>query len=123
MALIVLALPIVRGKQEAWRRFCQELQGTRRDEFEASRQRHGIHEEAAWLVLGESGDLAILLLHVDEPGSLLARLGSSSKPFDIWFRHQVCTLHGVDLAQPPRTLYGELTFFWHANEVHERKMR
>ena len=42
MAGIILTFPIVAGKVEAWRRFCQELSGSRRQMYESSRQRLGI---------------------------------------------------------------------------------
>ena len=39
---IVLTFPILAGKVEAWRRFCQELAGSRSILYEASRRRLGI---------------------------------------------------------------------------------
>ena len=42
MSGIVLTFPILAGKVEAWRRFCQEISGSRRQMYEASRQRLGI---------------------------------------------------------------------------------
>ena len=47
---IILTFPIVAGKVEAWRRFCQELSGSRRQMYEASRQRLGITCERMALV-------------------------------------------------------------------------
>jgi hypothetical protein len=37
------------GKQEAWRQFCQTLQGSRRHEYAGSLQRMGIIRQAIWL--------------------------------------------------------------------------
>ena len=45
MVLLKLAIPILPGRQEAWRRFAQELQGSRRSEHADSRQRLGITGE------------------------------------------------------------------------------
>ena len=42
---IVLTFPILPGKVEAWRRFCQELAGSRSTLYEASRRRLGITRE------------------------------------------------------------------------------
>lgn len=116
METILLALPVLPGKQEAWRRFCQELQGLRRTEYEASRQRLGIAEEAAWLVPSAAGEMAVLLLKAVEPDHLLARLGASSAPFDCWFRRKVRELHGVDLTQPPPMPHSEQIFVWQTDQ-------
>jgi hypothetical protein len=42
MSGTILAFPIVAGKGEAWRRFCQEMSGSRRLMYEASRLRLGV---------------------------------------------------------------------------------
>ena len=42
MSGIILTFPILAGKVEAWRRFCQELYGFRRQPYEASRKRLAI---------------------------------------------------------------------------------
>lgn len=116
METILLTLPIVPGKQEAWRRFCQELQGARRTEFEASRRRLGITEEVVWLAHDTTGETAVLLLSAADPERALAGLAVSHTPFDRWFRRQVRNLHGVDLSQPVRSLYSERVLVWYAHD-------
>ena len=59
---IVLTFPIVAGKVEAWRRFCQELSGSRRQMYEASRQRLGITRERLVLVETAFGSAAVTTL-------------------------------------------------------------
>ena len=46
---ILVVAPILPGKAEAWRRFIQEMWGSRRREYEASRRRLGIRVERAWI--------------------------------------------------------------------------
>src|SRR5947209_6288030 len=48
VAVLAFALPILPGKQEAWRRFCQELLESRFCEYQESRQRLGITREVTW---------------------------------------------------------------------------
>jgi hypothetical protein len=50
MPTLRLVLPILPGKVEAWRHFCQELQGARRADYEASRRRRGVVAEEFALV-------------------------------------------------------------------------
>ena len=59
---IVLTFPILAGKVEAWRRFCQELSGSRRRMYEASRQRMGITRERLALVETAFGSTAVTTL-------------------------------------------------------------
>ena len=47
---IVLTFPILPGKVEPWRRFCQELSNSRSELFAASRRRLGITRERMALV-------------------------------------------------------------------------
>ena len=44
MTLGATAFPILPGKTDDWRRFIGELNGARRQEYEASRKALGIHE-------------------------------------------------------------------------------
>jgi len=62
MSGIVLTFPILAGKVEAWRRFCQELSGSRRKQYEASRQRLGITRERMALMETSFGATAVTTL-------------------------------------------------------------
>jgi hypothetical protein len=48
-ATLIVMLPLLPGKQEAWRQFCQTLQGSRRQEYGGSLQRMGITKQEVWL--------------------------------------------------------------------------
>ena len=116
---IILTFPIVAGKVEAWRRFCQELSGSRRQMYEASRQRLGITRERLALVETAFGSAAVTTLEAPDIDRALGQIIASKLPFDRWYREQVQTLHGINLAgydqflqQTPLPPNQELIFEW-----------
>lgn len=119
MSGIILTLPIVNGKVEAWRRFCQEMSGSRRLEHEASRLRQGITRERLALIETSYGAAAATTFEADDLGTALDQLLTSNRPFDRWYRQQLEMLHGVNLAsyaqysqQVPLPDDQELLFEW-----------
>ena len=98
MTGIVLTFPILTGKVEAWRRFCQELSGSRRQMYEASRQRLGITFERLALVETAFGSTAVTTLEGPKVSQALGQIIASALPFDVWYRERLQELHGVDLA-------------------------
>lgn len=116
---IVLTFPIVAGKVEAWRRFCQELSGSRRQTYEASRRRLGITREQLVLVETAFGAAAVTTLEAPDVDRALGQIIASGLPFDRWYREQVRELHGINLAgyeqflqQTPLPPNQELIFEW-----------
>jgi hypothetical protein len=95
---IVLTLPIVAGKVEAWRRFCQEMSGSRLPMYEASRQRLGITRERLALMETAFGSATVTTLEAHDVSQALGQIITSALPFDSWYREQVQELHGVNLA-------------------------
>ncbi len=119
MAGITLTFPIVAGKVEAWRRFCQAISGSRRQMYEASRLRLGITRERLALVESAFGSAAVTTLEAADMGQALDQIITSDLPFDRWYREQVQELHGVNLAsyevflqQAPPPEDEELLFEW-----------
>lgn len=98
MSGIVLTFPILAGKVEAWRRFCQELSGSRRQPYEASRQRLGITRERLALVDTAFGATAVTTLEAPDVAQALGQIIASDIPFDIWYRERLQELHGINLA-------------------------
>ena len=96
---VVLALPVIPGRTEAYRRFVQELQGSRRAAFVAACHRWGIAGMALALAPHRPGDviLAYIVLARDL-GDVEARLAVADDPFDRWLKARVRELHGVDLS-------------------------
>lgn len=119
MARIVLTLPIVAGKAEAWRRFCQELSGSRLHLYIASRRRLGVTYERLTLSETEAGPAAVNTLEVSDVDRALGQIIRSELPFDVWYREQLEALHGVTLTgyerflrPAPPTQAQELLFEW-----------
>jgi hypothetical protein len=100
MALVAMAIPILPGKTEQVRQFARELSGSRKAEFQASRQKLGAHERS-FLQSTPAGDVVIVTLEADDPGAAFARFGEGTDEFTRWFVQQVKELHGFDLTQPP----------------------
>ena len=116
---IILTFPIVAGKVEAWRRFCQELSGSRKQSYEASRRRLGITRESLALVETTFGSAAVTTLEAPDVDRALGQIIASKLPFERWYREQVRELHGIDLAgyeqflqQTPLPPTQELMFEW-----------
>jgi hypothetical protein len=116
---LVLTLPIAAGKVEAWRRFCQELSGSRRQLYEASRRRLGVTRERLALVESPFGSTAVTSLEADDLGRALAEMIGSDRPFEAWYRERLQELHGVNLTRyeqftrpAPPALPQELLFEW-----------
>lgn len=119
MSGLVLTLPIAPGKVEAWRRFCQELSGSRRKSYEASRRRMGVTRERLALVESPFGSTSITTMEADDVGLALGQLIGSDLPFESWYREHLQELHGVNLAAyeqfalpAPPGLPQELLFEW-----------
>jgi len=124
MSGIVLTFPILDGKVEAWRRFCQELYGFRQKRYEASRQRLGITRERLALVETTFGATAVTTLEAPDVAQALGQIIISVLPFDVWYREKLVELHGVNLAgyeqfaQPtPLPSNQELLFEWKLNST------
>lgn len=119
MSGIILTFPILAGKVEAWRRFCQEISGSRQQMYITSRRRLGITHERLALVETDYGSTAVTTLESPDVGRALGQIITSNLPYDRWYRERVQELHGINLAgyeqfvQPvPPTQNQELLFEW-----------
>jgi hypothetical protein len=99
MTLSAVAFPILPGKTADWHKFMAEINGPRRAEFVASRERVGAHERT-YLQPTPMGDLVIVTFEAEDPGKAFAQMVHATDPFTLWFLEQVKALHGVDLTQP-----------------------
>lgn len=109
---VTLALPILPGKLETWRRFCQELSEGRRGQREALREKLGVVELNAYLLRAPASPVALLWLETEEPQCLLARMGSSQHPFLRWLRRKLREIHGLDLGRVDLKTKIELIVEW-----------
>jgi hypothetical protein len=103
------------GTQERWRRLCQEVAGSRKEQFEGSCRHMGITSVQVRLVQMLHSDLMLMTLHTQEPHQTLKALVNSERPFDRWLRAQLQVLLGWNvqdilsgLPDPP----GDLIFSW-----------
>jgi len=113
---ILIVARILPGKAEAWRRFMQEMLGSRRREYEASRHRLGIQAEQAWISETKRQTVGVIFIEAEHQDQLLLALATSDHPFDCWFREQLLTLQGLDLTQPEAALLPDLILSWHSDE-------
>ena len=116
---VVLTFPILAGKLEAWRRFCQEISGSRQQMYITSRRRLGITHERLMLVETAYGSTAVTILEALDVGQALGQIITSGLSFDRWYRDRVQELHGINLVgyeqfvQPvPPSQDQELLFEW-----------
>jgi len=102
---VAFTLPILPGKTDTDREVMHSFwHGERQADFRASRERHGITREAAWIQETPDGNAAIIYLEADNLDAALQGIATSTDPFDRWFRDYVRDVHGYDLeesAPPP----------------------
>jgi hypothetical protein len=113
MTTIAFSLPIAPGEAQSFRTAHQRFVLERRQEFEASRLRLGIHSERGFLQRTPTGDLAIVIFEVDDPGRMFAGLASSDEPLDADFRAYLRQTFGLDVTRPPPSPPAEPVFDWH----------
>ena len=116
-ATLFVAAPILPGKVEGWRRFCQEIDGWRQQGHAESRQRLGIVREAVWLVHTPGAHIAVVRIEAEEPEYLLTRLVASDHSFDRWFKEKLHDIYGLDLTPVSLGPMMELVFDW--QQTHE----
>ena len=100
MSLFAFVAPILPGKRSQWNAFIGEITGPRRRDFNASRQRNGVHERT-FLQETPMGDFVIVTLEGDDPMQAFAAIANGDDDFTRWFVQQVQEIHGFDLRQPP----------------------
>ncbi len=122
MSGIVLTFPILAGNVEAWRRFCQELSGSRWKLYEASRRRLGITYERLALIENAYGATSVTTIEAPDVDGALGQIIASMIPFDVWYRDKLQKLHGINLAgyelfkkQNPVPNNQEMLFEWTSN--------
>jgi len=114
MASFASVFPILPGKTEQWKRFCQEMVGPRRSEYEASNKRLGITRDFAALQQTPQGDVTVVYLEAQDIPRVFEGYASSQEPFDVWYREQLKDIHGVDFSQPLPGPLPEVFIDWRA---------
>ena len=73
------------GKREEAKNIFEEIRGSRRSEYEASRRRLGIREEKGWFQGLPQGDMAVVTWAIR---ASLQEFASSDDPFDEWLKER-----------------------------------
>jgi hypothetical protein len=102
---ITVVLPILPGKSEAWRRFMQALQGTRRDEFADWCTRMQVRVAEIWLHELLGGTAVVFQLHIAQPDTVVTQWMQPARPFDRWLDEQILFLIGLDLSRMAQSAY------------------
>jgi hypothetical protein len=100
------------GTQERWRRLYQEVEGSRKEQFEASCRHLGISQVRVRLVQLLHSDLMLITLHMQEPHQTLEALVSAELPFEHWLRAQLQGLLRWNVQDVLLDPQGELIFAW-----------
>ena len=110
---LLLAWDVPADQEEPWRRFLQEISGSRYDEYAQSRRWLGVSAESVWLIPKPSGGgVAVVYLKAEDPERALRELAASEAPFERWNGREMRRLFGFDLVRLPRVASGELLFAW-----------
>ena len=94
---MTLIIPILPGKAEAWRRFGQELEGSRRADFAAWCSQCGLHLTNWHLYDTPGGAIVFLQLQIADVVQTLTAFTAGEMSFQAWLQEQLLTLHGLDL--------------------------
>jgi hypothetical protein len=89
------------GKREEAKAIFDEIQQSRRSEYEASRRRLGISTEKVWFQSLPQGEMAVVYWEGDDPRAALQEFASSGDPFDEWLKERGREVYHFE---PTRTL-------------------
>jgi hypothetical protein len=101
MDQICLVVPVLPGKTADAKDFMHELEGGRNADYQASEQRIGIVKEAWYLARTPAGDQLVGYLESPDFRTALAMFSQSTDEFDLWFKHRLADVTGLDLNTPP----------------------
>jgi Family of unknown function (DUF6176) len=113
MAVFLGAFPVLPGKEDATRKFAQELAG-RREEYAASQKKSGITKEEWSLQETPMGALVVVRFECPDVEESFSGFAASTDPFDMWFKERVMEVSGVDLGAPPEGPPPEIIHDWRA---------
>ena len=109
MPAIAFAMPVLRGKEAQDRQTFEEMEGARREDYEAALREAGITRHTVWHQESPDGTVAVVYMEADDESGV-ARFVSSDAPLNRWFRDQMRDVHGVDISQagPPPTVVHDI---------------
>jgi hypothetical protein len=98
--LLAIAIPILPGKTEQWKKFSNDLKTTYSKEFNESRKKLGV-QERTFFQSTPMGDMIIVTLEGKDPQTAFAEFAKGTDEFTKWFLAQAKEVHGIDLTQKP----------------------
>ena len=113
MQTSLVTLPILPGKTEDVKQFVKEATESRKQEYEASRQRQGITKEYVYLQSTPRGDVLVIYREAYDLGQMHQASVTSKDPYDLWFQQQLLACHGAYLTEPG-ALMSEGILEWNA---------
>ena len=116
MAVLNFSAPILPGKFDQWKSFHDQFEsgGAHRAEWEDQMRRYGITRQCVSLQRTPHGEFVNVFFEGDDPGAMMAGLGTSTNEFDMWFAGQIKEVHGIDPAVPPPGPIAELILEFNA---------
>src|SRR5436305_9902101 len=100
MASLAMAFPILPGKTEQWKHFCQEMAGPRRSEYEASNKRIGATRAALYLQQTPQGDIVVVYQEAADMQHFFEAMVSSKGPYFICSGDKGKEVNGVNFSNP-----------------------
>jgi Family of unknown function (DUF6176) len=97
MALYAFVAPIQPNKTEEFRQFIKDLNGTRKEEYEASRAKAGFQRESMFLQNTPKGEMVVVIQEADSQKEALDSLRGMTDSFNVWFFQKLKDIHGIDL--------------------------
>jgi len=114
-AQLTIVVPVRPGQSEAWRRLIQELQQSRREDFDEAYRRWGVRSLRIWLAPSRPGDLVVAQLELAEDlADAEEQFARSREPFDQWITERARELHAVELRNGVTRYRAELIAVWPA---------
>ena len=109
MPTAVLVLPILPDKEEALRRFVQDLTGHRRGGYEGLARRLGVGGVRVYLARASRRGVIVACVEARNPEAAFRGLAASEEPFDEWFKERLAELHGYEpgrrTGSPPELIF------------------
>jgi hypothetical protein len=113
MGAFNVVFPILPGKEEAARAWIREIQGPRKDGFDAMQRRSEIARETLTLQTTPMGSFMLVWFDGDVEKAF-GEVAAGQDEFTVWHRAQLRDVTGLDLSQPDEGPPPELLLDWRA---------
>lgn len=97
MSLYAFVAPIQPNKTEEFRQFVADLNGPRKEEYEASREKAGFQRETIFLQNTPMGEMVVVIQEADSEQNALESLRGMKDPFHTWYFQKIKDIHGIDI--------------------------